>query len=228
MFRQNIARPPGTQRCLEPQAAFAQLSAGTLSELCRWVTVERAFPHGSDIGSANDPTGATRIDAAVLLALLRTGAGGDDVAVALIRRPPHMRENPGEIAFPGGRLEPGETPCDAALREAHEEVALPPSSVQVLGALPPVSRASRPGPIAAFVGAVAGGTPLRASPGEVDAVLVTPLVVVSDLTRYWEETWHRPDGQLRQMPFFDLGDDVIWGASARILVSLLDRLAAAL
>jgi 8-oxo-dGTP pyrophosphatase MutT (NUDIX family) len=144
----------------------------------------------------------------------------------LIRRGMNLRSNPGEIAFPGGRVEPGESPLGAALREAFEEVALDPSAVRLLGELPAVSRVSRPEPIAAFVVAVAGEPLLTPNPDEVDDILITPLAELVDPSVYWEELWRRPDGIVWRMSFFDLGDDLLWGASARILVSLFERLAA--
>ncbi len=208
----------------EPEAAFAWLSPIEAAALASPEAIEQAF--GNDFVAA----GSSRIvdeaqpkpAAAVLLALL-LGAR-DEVSLLLIRRGAHMRSNPGEIAFPGGRLEPGESPLEAALREASEEVALDPGAVRLLGELPYATRALRLETIAAFVGAVTGEPTLAANPDEVAELHVTPLAGLADRSRYWEELWHRADGLEWRMSFFDLGDDLIWGASARILVSLLDRL----
>ncbi|MGH9295088.1 MAG: NUDIX hydrolase [Acidimicrobiales bacterium] len=160
----------------------------------------------------------------------RAGAGeGDAASVVLIRRSHGMRLNPGEIAFPGGRIEPGESPLQAALRETEEEIALDRTCLEVLGALPPVHRMSSGESIVAFAAAVSGSPTLKANPSEVDAIVCMSLGVLGDPSRYFEEEWELPAGALhrRNMSFFDLGEDLLWGATARILVALLDRLAAA-
>jgi 8-oxo-dGTP pyrophosphatase MutT (NUDIX family) len=151
-------------------------------------------------------------------------ADSPESSVLLIRRGVHLRANPGEIAFPGGRIDPGESAVAAALREAEEEVALAPSAVEVLGELPTVLAARRDVPIRPFV-AVAGTAPvLKANPDEVDCVLLVPLRDLVAPGRYWEEHWARADDPTRVMHFFDLGEDVIWGATARMLYDLLLRL----
>lgn len=160
--------------------------------------------------------GATETDTQV--------AGSSESSVLLIRRAVHLRANPGEIAFPGGRIDPGESAVAAALREAEEEVALAPGSVEVLGELPTVLAARRDVPIRPFV-AVADTRPvLEANPDEVDCVLLVPLRDLVAPGRYWEEHWARADDPTRMMHFFDLGEDVIWGATARMLYELLLRL----
>lgn len=222
-FRQAIPRPPDVE-VVEPAARFAGLRAPHTRELVRLETVERALSAPTSSDEADPHDGAV---AAVLLALL-PGEGGGELSIALIRRAVHLRANPGEIAFPGGRIEPGEGPARAALREAEEEVALPPSAVRLLGSLPSASRASRPGLISPFVGVVNGPVELTANPDEVDEVLLTPLLVLVEPGRYWEEIWWRASGEPRRMAFFGLGDDLVWGASARILVTFLDLLAGAL
>jgi 8-oxo-dGTP pyrophosphatase MutT (NUDIX family) len=226
-YRQRIPRPPDVEVVDEPEAAFARLAPAQAAELGRWPAVERTFaspalPTASGTASAS----SGRVAAAVLLPLLRGNGKTDEVDLVLIRRGSHLRSNPGEIAFPGGRLEPGESPLEAALREAHEEVGLPPSSVRLLGTLPLAIRASRPEPIAAFVGVVADVPILTPNPEEVDDVLVTALAGLADPSLYWEEIWRR-GGTVWRMSFFDRGEDLMWGASARILVSLLDRMVAA-
>jgi 8-oxo-dGTP pyrophosphatase MutT (NUDIX family) len=145
-------------------------------------------------------------------------------SVVLIRRAGHLRANPGEIAFPGGRLEVGEAPLGAALREALEEVALPAEAIEVLGELPVVHAGRASVPILPFV-AVAGELPaLRACPDEVDCVLVVPLGELVAPGRYWQELWNPTDEPAWVMHFFDLGEDVVWGATARMLYELFVRL----
>ena len=92
-----------------------------------------------------------RTDAAVLVPLyLHDG----DLHAVLTRRPDHMRRHAGEVAFPGGRQDPGEDLPTTALREAEEEVALPRSDVEVLGALMPVPTLATGYAIYPFVGLI--------------------------------------------------------------------------
>lgn len=227
-YRQVLPRPANASVHAVPLAPFVRWDATERSRLCTLEHVEAAFAErGSEPGL---PTGANRrprstgAGAAVLVPLLSSREGGA-ASVALIRRARHLRSNPGEIAFPGGRIEPGESEVEAALREAEEEVAMERASVRVLGSLPTVERAARPLPIAVVIGVVDGVPRLRPNPDEVDAVLVVRLDELADPEGYWEESWLRADGQEWRMPMFDLGEDVIWGASARILVLLFERIA---
>jgi 8-oxo-dGTP pyrophosphatase MutT (NUDIX family) len=161
--------------------------------------------------------------AAVLITVVAGDDRGSDSAasVVLIRRAAHLRANPGEIAFPGGRIEPGEAPLAAALREAEEEVALRRDAVDVLGELASARPLRRPVPIFPFVAAARGRPRLEANPSEVDCVLVIPLAELVAPGRYWQERWDRAGDPAMTMHFFDLGEDVIWGATAHMLHTLV-------
>ena len=137
-------------------------------------------------------------ESAVLVALFPGDRGAE---VVLTRRSLTLGSHQGEISFPGGRLDPGETPVDAALREAFEEVALDPALVTVVGSLP-------------------GRPELRASAAEVDRILTAPLVDLLDAEVYREERWGRPPLD-RAIHFFELDDETVWGATGRIMVQLL-------
>jgi 8-oxo-dGTP pyrophosphatase MutT (NUDIX family) len=227
-FRQRLP-DAASSTVVATEAPFAVLGIDP-AVIGSWMTVERAFVPLDDAPDAEAPAAAgpvprnpDDIGAAVLLPLYRTDAG--EAELILIRRAVHLRSNPGEIAFPGGRLEPGESPLEAALRESEEEVGLPRELVSLLGPLPFVQRASRREPIASFVGAVTGRPKLTANPTEVDEILVASLAELADPGRYWEEMWSIDEGTTWRMHFFERDDDVIWGASARMLTALLDRLA---
>jgi len=181
-------------------------------------------PCTSRVAAATGELGA--VAAAVLIALVPCdeGAGDPAVSVVLIRRAAHLRANPGEIAFPGGRIEPGEAPLAAALREAEEEVALSADAVEVLGELSSLGRPLRSASILAFVAAALAHPALEANPDEVDCVLVVPLAELVAPGRYWQERWDRAGAPAWTMHFFDLGEDVIWGATAQMLHALLLRL----
>jgi 8-oxo-dGTP pyrophosphatase MutT (NUDIX family) len=204
-----------------PEAAFCHLGPAARAKLASFQLFERAF---AEEGGGLAPDGTVTPVAAVLVAAVRTPPGGDLSSLLLIRRAPHLRANPGEIAFPGGHIDAGELPEEAALRESEEEIALPGASVRLVGALPPVRRESTRGAVAPFVGAVDSLPQLSPNPAEVDEVLLVGLDALSDPSAYEEEIWLRGDGGRVTMPFFALGDDLIWGASARILLSLLERL----
>ena len=158
---------------------------------------------------------------------------GGEAAVVLTRRAAHLRANPGDLSFPGGRIEAGEDPLAAALRESDEEVGLEPGSVELLGRLPLLRRVSSPVVIAPFVGSLRATPELRPN-GEVEEILFVPLACLLEPGACWEEIWRRPDGLLGgelRVPFFahrsELEGDVIWGATARILVDLLVRITGA-
>jgi len=173
--------------------------------------------------TAPTPDGAR---AAVLIGLSAPAgvAPPAPASVLLIRRAVHLRANPGEIAFPGGRIEPGESPLEAALREADEEVALRVGAVEVLGELPMVLASGRAVPVRPFVAGLADGLELEANRDEVDCVLRVALSELVAPGRYWSEQWDRGDDPAWVMHFFDLGEDVIWGATARMLYALFVRL----
>jgi len=154
-----------------------------------------------------------------------------DTNVVLIRRSMFLMSSPGDLAFPGGRLERGERAVDAALREAEEEVALDPRSVSVLGRLTVVSRARVHERVVPYVGLLEGEPELRREPSEVDAIL---MVSLSDLAAdgvYWEEEWQIPGDAPRLLPFFAdeaaLGDDVLWGMTAVVIRELLSAVLSA-
>jgi 8-oxo-dGTP pyrophosphatase MutT (NUDIX family) len=154
---------------------------------------------------------------AVLLALFPGERGAE---VVLTRRSQSLANHKGEISFPGGRLDPGETPVQAALREAHEEVALDPDLVTVVGELDHIATMVSHSHIVPVVGTLARRPMLRASAGEVDRILTAPLVDLLDAEVYREERWGQPPLD-RAIHFFELDDETVWGATGRIMVQLL-------
>jgi len=154
---------------------------------------------------------------AVLVALFQ---GDEGAEVVLTRRSRALRNHKGEISFPGGRLDPGETPVEAALREAHEEVALDPSLVTVVGELDHVATMVSRSLIVPVVGTMQERPVLRASAAEVDRILTAPLISFLDDGVYREERWGRPPLE-RSIHFFELIDETVWGATGRMMVQLL-------
>lgn len=141
--------------------------------------------------------------------------------VVLTRRTMHLSSHQGEVSFPGGRVEPGETTEDAARREAHEEVGIEPQTVEIIGELDHLSTVSSGSFIAPYIGALPGRPETVPNPGEVDAVLHVPLAELADPAIYREELWVFPDGIERSIHFFELVGDTVWGATAAMLRQLL-------
>jgi 8-oxo-dGTP pyrophosphatase MutT (NUDIX family) len=160
-----------------------------------------------------------RTDSAVL-APLYTDEGGELHAV-FTRRRDDLRRHPGEISFPGGRQDPGETLLETALREAHEEVGLPPDAVDVLGALEPTPTFVTNYAIYPFVGLIEPGFEWVLGETEVAEVLEFSL---ADLRAGAGERRLVRKGIPFRTPAFDVGGHLIWGATGRILQDLLARL----
>jgi mutator protein MutT len=163
------------------------------------------------------PLFANARPSAVLLAL-HDGPRGTEVV--LTRRSRDLRRHRGEISFPGGRLDDGETPEEGALREAHEEIALDPATVELVGRLSTLATVVSLSHIVPVVGRLQGRPELRPAAAEVERILHVPLAELAEPEIFREERWG--DGPLeRPIYFFELVDETIWGATARILVELL-------
>jgi 8-oxo-dGTP pyrophosphatase MutT (NUDIX family) len=146
------------------------------------------------------------------------------VHAVFTRRREDLKRHAGEISFPGGRREPGETLLEAALREAHEEIGLPPQDVDVVGALAPVGTFVTNYAIYPFVGVIEGGFAWVLQHTEVAEVLELRL---DDLRAAYGERRLVRRGIPFRTPTYEVGGHLIWGATARILGELLDRLSPA-
>lgn len=154
---------------------------------------------------------------AVLVTILD---GPDGAEVLLTRRSEALRSHRGEISFPGGRVDAGETFEEAALREAHEEVALDPSVVQVHGLLDPISTMVTRSFIVPVVGTLDRQPVLHPAEHEVERIMWVPLAELTRADTFREEVWGF-ERERRPIFFFELDDETIWGATARILHQLL-------
>ncbi len=139
-----------------------------------------------------------------------------------MRRPEETGVHSGQVAFPGGSVEPGDADALAtALREAEEELGIAPTSVEPLGCLDDhvVISGFRMTP---WVGRIPAGLVYRPSPAEVARVFDVPLdaLVDSARTKFRFETMNRR-GFPVDVPFFETAGEVIWGATGRILLQLL-------
>ena len=142
--------------------------------------------------------------------------------MVLTRRSSRLRSHTHQVSFPGGRIDRGETPVRAALREAQEEVGLDPATVEVFGQLSSLTTFANPAPITPFVAELRGRPVLRPNPAEVERAFTVPLVELTHPDVYSEELWTFPDGTEQPMSFFELPGDTVWGATARMLRELLD------
>jgi len=158
--------------------------------------------------------------AAVLIGLVEREAG---LSVILTRRADTLRRHTGQIALPGGRRDPGETPWQTALREAHEEIGLEPRFVSVAGLSTPY-RTGTGYLITPVVGFVRPGFTLTANPDEVADIFETPFGFLMDPANLEEHERELPNGERRRFYAYTHEDRFIWGATAGMLRALYDRL----
>ena len=154
------------------------------------------------------------LPSAVLVGLLDGGREGPKVV--LTERAGHLRHHAGQISFPGGRIEPGETQAEAALREAGEEVGLSGGDVDILGHLPGVTTIAG-FHIAPVLGAVRGQPELRSDPGEVERILVEPVGPLLEPANH-EPVMREHRGEPYRSWTIRHDREYIWGATARLIV----------
>ena len=159
-------------------------------------------------------------EAGVLIAVVRQAGRAE---VILTKRSPLLKHHPGQIAFPGGKVEPeDEGPAAAALREAEEEIGLPRGLPQVLGTLPQHVTVTgfRITPVLALLEGPFEGRP---EPGEVAEIFTVPLAHLADPANYRIDG-RRWQGAMRRYVVVPWGPNYIWGATARMLKGLAVRM----
>lgn len=185
--------------------------------------LNRAGPASSDydLNPVALAEGRALREAAVLVGVWDRPGGA---RVLLTKRASHLKHHPGQIAFPGGKVEGSDAGAEAAaLREAEEEVGLPPAAVQVLGQLPPHETVTGFS-VTPVLGLIRDDFAVRRDPEEVEEVFSVPLRHVLNRACYGieERMWR---GQMRRYYSVPWGPYYIWGATARILRGLAERVA---
>ena len=132
-----------------------------------------------------------------------------------------LRRHAGEVSFPGGRRDPGESLIETALREAEEEIGLERTRVEIAGALPPVGTFVTGYKVHPFVGLIDEGLRFEPNPAEVESVLVASL---DELVDGFEQRRLIRRGVPIKTDTYGVGGSLIWGATARILRLFLERL----
>lgn len=171
------------------------------------------------------PIPKTLRDSAVLVPVFRDAQG--ELQVVMVRRAA-FGVHGGQLAFPGGKHEPEDASLQAtALREAFEEVSLPPEQVEILAALPSVAIPTG-FRIAPFLGRIRRPEAWQWQTTEIDEVLEIPLRHLVDDTNHTQETWELAGWPgPRLVPFYRVGAGYqLWGASYRIIRPLIPRLLA--
>ncbi len=156
---------------------------------------------------------------AVLLALYEEDG---EVRTILTRRSTALRHHAGEVCFPGGGIEKGEDPVQAALREAREEISLCAHEVEIIGVLPTLYTYSSGSVIAPVVAALPARPEVVANSDEVARLFDIGLGALLDNGVFREEIWKmKEDDPGISVYFFYIAGEVVWGATARIIMQLL-------
>ncbi|MEP0392235.1 MAG: CoA pyrophosphatase [Erythrobacter sp.] len=188
---------------------------GTLSEL---YTAGHAKKLDGLLNDAELADGHRGTAAAVLIAVTDRPKPG----IILTQRPRGMRDHPGQVAFPGGKCDPGEDAITAALREAEEELALPRSAVRVIGTSD-LYRTGTGFDVTPVLGVIPPDLPLTPSPSEVEAWFEPPLELLLDPASWTEHSayWQGKDRRYFELQYEGFR---IWGVTAAIIINLARRI----
>jgi 8-oxo-dGTP pyrophosphatase MutT (NUDIX family) len=208
---QRIQRPADVW--VRPTNPFAQVNHSSLRNTPELLGRLQRFANALE--QTPPPVGSR---ASAVLVPIFDGPSGPEVV--LTRRSQVLTSHKGEVSFPGGRVDAGETFIQAAIREAYEEINLEPSHVQVIGEMNALSTYvsnSHIVPVLAYLETPPSMTAVNAEVDRVFSVALTELV--RDDT-YVEEHWGTPPNQ-HQIHFFHLDDETVWGATGKMLHQLI-------
>jgi len=197
------------------RAPWADVSPSAITDIGP-ADVRNAYPHGVK----GEPSPVETDGASPSAVLVPIYCEDGELHVILTRRSWELRTHRGEVSFPGGRADEGETAEDAALRESWEEIGLDIDSVETLGELNHLTTVTRRAYIVPVVGLLPSRPEVQLNPGEVDAALFVPLSELVKPEVFREERWG-PEGNDRPIYFFELLGDTVWGATAALLREFL-------
>ena len=142
-----------------------------------------------------------------------------DLSVLLTERSSQLKLHAGQVSFPGGRMESGDSDITAtALRETHEEVGIPPEAVDIAGFLPPSPTVTGYS-VTPVVGLVSGRVSIVVDRSEVDSVFEVPMSFLLDKSNQ-RDSMREFDGAMLRIVEFHFDGHRIWGATATMLVQL--------
>jgi len=180
------------------------------------VRVRRDFD-SSSLPPGELPPGGLLHGSVLVPLLVRDG----QPCVLLTRRHRHLPRHPGQMSFPGGRTDDGEESLAAALREAHEEIALEPGRVELLGRLDETLVLASPFRLTPWVARVPYPYPYAGHPGEVDGILFVPLAALERPGAHHVER-HGAYGIEHEVHCYEVEGVRIFGATAAVLRQLLE------
>lgn len=201
---------------------------GVDADLSLQAVLSRLEGRISDVGVTSSPRSDERISA--VMGLLVDGPMGAEIL--LTRRSTTLNNHRGEMSFPGGRADEGESIVDAAMRETFEEVGIDSSLIAIQCELSPLSTFVSRSYIVPVIASIPSKPELRLNEHEVERALWVPLAELVRTDTYVSETWSFTQsastqdsdgdrGNAQQMHFFYLDDETVWGATARMLHELL-------
>lgn len=153
--------------------------------------------------------------------LLLLFAEKNELFVCLIKRPSNMKHHAGQVALPGGRHEPGETPLETALRETWEEIGITADKIEIMGSLSELFVDVSGFLIHPFVGWLEEKPSFKTNPAEVEKTILFPLLKF--MNNLEETELETVSGKLK-VPCFHFEGEIIWGATAMILSEFYDAL----
>jgi len=188
---------------------------------------DRPTPEMAATAAWNSPERQSTSTPAAVLVLMGQRRGSSEFEFLLTRRTETVEKHKGQMAFPGGMADPGETSEATALRETHEEVGIDPASVEVLGELPGLWTPTGfwITPLVGLLKCPIEDASLSYSHAEIAEALWIPLSIMEHPDTYTQELLER--GEVRYVTHvFTIKSHRIWGATGAIIKNLLDRLAA--
>ncbi|RIH63772.1 CoA pyrophosphatase [Mariniphaga sediminis] len=178
---------------------------------------QRMMPPNRKLRAARDDEKRLKPSSVLLLLF----SENEELIICLIKRPVTMKYHAGQVAFPGGRIEPGETAMETALRETHEEIGIKPERIEILGALSELFVDVSGFLIRPFVGWLKEKPRFSINEAEVEKIILFPLLKYRDAL---EETELETVSGVLRVPCFRFEGEIIWGATAMILSEFFDAM----